>query len=236
MNKEEGAMAADPHNRNLVLNGIEGVLFDLDGTLNDSEWLAQEAYSVGISHAIGADLTEEQKKLLMGRPFSDLFSVLPRLSQSEYDAIVAETLAYYKKRNHEVKSYPGIKELLRKLNRAGFRLGIVTAKLRENALFELDSNSILEYFEQVFAKEDCREFKPSPRPLLDLAERMGIAPSRCLYLGDQPSDVVAANSAGMVSCAALWGEGERKRLEPVNPGFFFDTVEDFSRELGSVKK
>jgi len=157
--------------------------------------------------------------------------VFPQLNQNEYDSIVAETLAYYKKRNHQVKSYPGIKELLRELTRVGFRLGIVTAKLRENALFELESNSILEYFEQIFAKEDCREFKPSPLPLLDLAEKMGIAPSKCLYLGDQPSDIVASNSAVVVSCAALWGECDRKRLEPVSPAFVFETVEDFCLEL-----
>jgi pyrophosphatase PpaX len=52
-----------------------------------------------------------------------------------------------------------------------------------------------------------------------------------MYVGDQPSDIVAANSAGMTSCAALWGEGERQRLEPANPSFLFETVEDFTRTL-----
>jgi pyrophosphatase PpaX len=180
---------------------------------------------------LGEDITDAQRLLLVGKPFSALFSVFPHLSQGTYDSIVDETLAYYKKRNNEIRSYPGIEPLLRELKEKGFRLGIVTAKLRENALSELSSNSIIHYFDRVLGKEDCREFKPSPVPLLDLAETLGVEPANCVYVGDQPSDIIAANSAGMVSCAALWGEGDGERLKSSQPDFVFDRVADFAQFL-----
>lgn len=210
---------------------IDAVLFDLDGTLNDSEWLGQEAYSLGISETIGKSLTDNQKLQLIGKPFSALYQVFPDLDEADYAKIVDATLFHYKKRNREIRSYPGIKELLVSLNSSGFRLGILTAKLRENVLIELECNSILQYFENIFAKEDCREFKPSPKPLLDLAAKFGVDPMKCIYLGDQPSDILAANSAGMISCGALWGEGQENRLKPSSPMFLFETIGSFHAKV-----
>ena len=103
-----------------------------------------------------------------------------------------------------------------------FILGIVTAKLRENAENELRNTGLLPFFEAVLAKEDCLDFKPSPVPLLQLSEKLNLQPNLCLYVGDQPTDIQATHAANMTSVAALWGEGKLERLSPLNPTFLIN--------------
>ncbi|WP_169507466.1 HAD family hydrolase [Paenibacillus harenae] len=62
----------------------------------------------------------------------------------------------------------------------------------------------------------------SPIPLLQLAEKLNLQPEKCLYVGDQPTDIQATHAANMTGIAALWGEGRRERLSPLNPTFLFD--------------
>jgi len=47
--------------------------------------------------------------------------------------------------------------------------------------------------------------KPHPAPLLEAARRLGVAPARCVYVGDDLRDVQAGRAAGMVTLAAAWG-------------------------------
>jgi phosphoglycolate phosphatase-like HAD superfamily hydrolase len=80
-------------------------------------------------------------------------------------------------------------------------------------------------------KEDCHDFKPSPVPLLQLAEKPTVKPIECLYIGDQPTDIQATHSANMVSVAALWGEGKMERLSPLNPSFLFNSPNQLTELL-----
>ncbi|KRE34915.1 HAD family hydrolase [Paenibacillus sp. Soil522] len=199
-----------------------GVLFDLDGTLINSEGLGSEAYNYGVQKVLNRELNESEKQYLLGKPFKALDVIFPFLSPSEKEKIIEETLAYYRKYNHQIKEYPGIREMIKILHENEFILGIVTAKLRENAENELRNTGLLPFFEAVLAKEDCLDFKPSPVPLLQLSEKLNLQPNLCLYVGDQPTDIQATHAANMTSVAALWGEGKLERLSPLNPTFLIN--------------
>jgi len=204
------------------MSRFKGIFFDLDGTLIDSEGLGTEAYNYGIQKVLNREMNETEKQFLLGKPFNALDIVFPFLSSSEKEEIIKETLVYYRKYNHLIEEYHGIREMIKTLHENGFKLGIVTSKLKQNAETELRNTGLFSFFEAVLAKEDCLDFKPSPVPLLQLAEKLNIQPKQCLYVGDQPTDIQAAHAANMTSVAALWGEGKLGRLSPLDPTFLLN--------------
>ncbi|GAE32889.1 HAD family hydrolase [Halalkalibacter hemicellulosilyticus] len=210
---------------------IKGVLFDLDGTLINSEWLGTESYNYGIQKILNKELTKSDKQYLLGKPFNALNDLFPFLTVTETEKIIAETLGYYRKYHHQIKEYEGIKEMLQGLKNKGYKLGLVTAKLKNNATKELENTGLFPFFEVIMRKEDCYEFKPSPVPLLQLAEKLNLKPIECLYIGDQPTDIQATHSANMISVAALWGEGKMERLCPLNPNYLFKSPKQLTKLL-----
>lgn len=209
---------------------ITSVIFDLDGTLLDSEWLGSEAYNSGICSVIGRELSASEKEFLLGKPFQAISVLFPN---HDLDTIVMKVLEHYKLHNHKIKTYEGIPGLLNRLCHDGYKLGIVTAKERENAEKELSGTGIRHYFDVVLTMEDTKEFKPSPVPLLQAAELLSVLPEECMYIGDQPTDIEATHAAKMVSVAALWGEGKQERLVPLSPAHcanFPTEVLDFLHE------
>ena len=60
--------------------------------------------------------------------------------------------------------------------------------------------------------DDAVRPKPDPAPLLEAARRLSLAPSTCVYIGDQPTEMRAAHAAGMACLGAAWGQGDADRL------------------------
>jgi len=77
-----------------------------------------------------------------------------------------------------------------------FALGIATNSLRADVAFVLDRLAIAHFFTAVVTREDYAEAKPAPDAYLTAAQRLGIAPGRCLVFEDAERGVVAAHRAG----------------------------------------
>ncbi|MNI36918.1 Pyrophosphatase PpaX [compost metagenome] len=110
------------------MSRFKGIFFDLDGTLINSEGLGTEAYNYGIQKVLNREMNETEKQFLLGKPFNALDIVFPLLSSSEKEEIIEETLVYYRKYNHLIEEYHGIREMIKILHENGFKLGIVTSK------------------------------------------------------------------------------------------------------------
>ena len=101
--------------------------------------------------------------------------------------------------------FDGVAELLDAIEAAGSRWGIVTNKPEKLArdlmpLLGWDTRCAV-----LIGGDSLPERKPHPLPLLHSAEVLGVAPSRCVYVGDDRRDIESARAAGMPSIAALWG-------------------------------
>ena len=202
---------------------VTTILFDLDGTILDSESLSRASYDVGIQAVLRRPLRPEEAEYLVGKPFRALQDLFPG---ADVDEIVRQKFTFYEQEHHRIRPYPGVGDLLGDLRRAGYPLGIVTAKLRRYAHIELDQNGLLEHFSVVICQEDCRAFKPAPDPLLQAAHALDADPATCIYIGDQPTDMRAAAAARMPGVAALWGEGQADRLREAAPQYWANAPGD----------
>jgi pyrophosphatase PpaX len=202
----------------LRLRGAKAVLFDLDGTLQDSSRAMTDAVeNVLESRAFGCDRIRVAE--MMGMPLENIFAVLaPNLSTKEVWQLVREYREYYMAHHLETTSiHPSARMLLTKLRAKGYKLGIITGKYREPVIGALDYFGISELFDVVVTGYEVKNHKPAPDIVVEAARRLGVSPEECVVVGDSPFDVEAGNRAGSFTIAVLSNTYARKQLEDAKP-------------------
>ncbi|MDF2723421.1 MAG: gph, partial [Paenibacillus sp.] len=164
------------------------------------------------------EATAEELDSLVGKPVR---KVMSQLFPEHGESIMARAVEHYHANCESIRCYDGVKEMIKRLA-ADYALAIVSSKPRMYILRELEVHELLAFFPVIVGQEDTELHKPHPAPLLLAAEQLDIEPEHCMYVGDQPTDMIAAHRAGMVSAAALWGEGKRERLSAVSPRYVFE--------------
>lgn len=194
----------------LIDSDVQGVLFDLDGTLIDTLDLIRASMRHATATVLGEALTDEVLMHNVGVP---LAVQMREFSSSRADELLSAYRAHNDQVHDElVREYFGVEEALERLRAEGLRLGVVTSKMHAVAERGLERFALNRYFEFVIGSDDVPIHKPDPYPLILAAERFGVAPGRCAYVGDSPHDMTAARAAGMIAVAALWGVSGRERL------------------------
>jgi pyrophosphatase PpaX len=208
---------------------VRGVLFDLDGTLIDTEELILSSARHATRLVLGEALPDDVLRHNIGVPL--------RVQMGEYaPGHVDELLAAYREHNDRVhddliREYVGTEGALEALRAAGWAMGIVTSKSRSVAQRGLDFFGLGRFFEFVVGYEDTKIHKPEAEPVLEGARRLGIGAGRCVYVGDSPHDMAAGKAAGSITVAALWGPFPRRVLEP-GPDYAIACLSDLVDLLG----
>lgn len=203
------------------------LLFDLDGTLIDSEELILSSYrhtmAVHLGHVPPADVWKES----MGRPLIVQLEAFAR-SAEELRAM-ERTYTEHNLANHRdlVRPFPGIGSLMQRLRALGVRMGIVTSKRARATRMGLQLCGIHEgWFSAIIAADDVTRYKPDPQPVRKALQALGEEePRRALFIGDSPHDIRAGSGAGTRTGAALWGPYSRAQLEPACPDYWVATPE-----------
>jgi pyrophosphatase PpaX len=210
------------------------VLWDLDGTIQDSESLAREGTRYGFKQILDREPTADEYAQLVGRPVRAVYKEW--FDDDLASRIIDTGTRFYQERAHEISCYPGIPELLNDMKRRGHKMGIVSSKRRFHVVSELQSQGLHDLFDVIVAQEDTQQHKPLPDPLILATRRLGIFPEDCIYIGDQPSDVQAAKAAGMISIAALWGDGNVERLKSASPTIMAQNPMEILNYIVQIKR
>jgi beta-phosphoglucomutase len=189
-----------------------GVIFDMDGVLVDS-YAAHLASWKRLAAELGAAITEDQFSATFGRTSREIIRQL-------FDVTDRETVARYDTRKEalyrdiirgRVPVMAGAIELVTTLHQAGFRLAVGSSGPPENIALVCEECVLDSMLAGKVSGADVTEGKPDPEVFLLAAERIGVAPERCVVIEDAPSGVEAAIRAGM-RCIALAGTVESTRL------------------------
>ena len=193
-------------------------IFDLDGTLCDSvesiAWSGNRMLSdLGLRQA-----TLEEYKAFVGDGVDVLMRRLLRFGGDEECARFEKAKKLYTKYFHEgclyhVKPYPGIPEVLKRLKGEGAKLAVLSNKPHENTVKVIEKTFALDTFDLVQGQSDLFPRKPAPDGALYLAERLGVLPEECLYVGDAGTDMKTGRAANMYTVGVLWGFRDREELE-----------------------
>lgn len=206
-------------------SGVKAVIFDNDGTLVDTYDLIVASFNYALTKVLGKTLPEEVLMKKVGQPLKVQiadFTEDEDERQRIWDAYQEHNHRYH---DEVVKAFPGLRESLQALRERGYRLAIVTSKRHEMTLRGLRVTGIEECFEFVVGADDWPEHKPAPGGIVHACELLDLAPRECAYVGDSPYDLQAANGAGVVSVAALWGMFPEEVLAAEGPDYKVATPE-----------
>ncbi|MFF5210632.1 HAD family hydrolase [Streptosporangium sp. NPDC000396] len=176
------------------------VLFDMDGTLVDTEGLWWEACAA-VAAELGLELTEADTGHVLGRPVEHTAAHLVRQGRiSPVEASVESigrrlTDAFAERIEGGVTPLPGAIRLLDDLRAAGVPTALVSASPRQIVDMVLRTVGA-ERFRLVVAAEDTARGKPLPDPYLKAAAELGVDPAECVAVEDSPTGIAAARAAG----------------------------------------
>lgn len=186
---------------------IDGILFDLDGTLLDT--------AADLTAALNHILEGKQLKSLSideARPYisigvSGLLTLGGITTKNPlFPSLHQKFLDYY--RRHiciHTHLFPEVKTLINYLQEKKYAWGIVTNKSATLTEDLISKFPLLNTANCIIAGDTLKYSKPHPLPLLYACDCIGCTPKNCVYVGDAKSDIEAANAAGMFSLIALYG-------------------------------
>jgi len=204
---------------------IEVVFFDLDDTIVDTTRLAEMARRNAIEnmvrHGLPVDFDTAYNELLeliseYGSNFGRHFDYLLRRLDVPYDPklVAAGVISYHNTKFAYLRTVRGVRRLLLRLQKDGYRLGIITdgdpIKQWEKILrLEIDA-----YFDGVFISDSLGVKKPHPKIFRKAVKKMGVEPERAVMVGDRLySDIYGAKRVGMRTIWFRYGKYADRELE-----------------------
>lgn len=178
------------------------ILFDMDGTLIDSEGLWLEA-EISVMHSLGSDWTDQDQSFCLGGPLERVvdYMIAKADSRESSDDVGGRLLdeMEHKLRHSALSWRPGARALLFEARERGIPTALVSASW--NRLIDAVSEKIDEdlgraAFDVVIAGDDVGMSKPHPEPYLTAAAALGVDTASCMALEDSPTGVASAVSAG----------------------------------------
>lgn len=191
-----------------LFNGVDAVLFDLDGTLIDS--------APDLGAAVDRMRTErglpsmplEHYRHMAGAGARGMlglaFGMTPE--HPDFQAMREEFFVNYEAcMTERTVAFHGVEEMIAGLNARRLAWGVVTNKAERFSLPLTKAMPLFISAGTVVSGDTTPHAKPHPAPLIEAARCIGVLPSRCIYVGDDERDIVAGRAAGMFTIAATYG-------------------------------
>jgi beta-phosphoglucomutase len=179
----------------------KAVLWDLDGTLVDSEefhWLSWR----DIMHREGIELSYEQFLASFGQRNDRILAAwLPGMDPARAQRIGEDKEAEYRRlvETHGLAPLPGAREWLVALRDAGWKQSIASSAPGQNVITMLRVLGLERYLDAIVSAEDVTAGKPDPEVFLKAAEKLSTPPIRCVVVEDAAAGVEGARRGGMRS-------------------------------------
>ncbi|MGM0876742.1 MAG: pyrophosphatase PpaX [Bacillota bacterium] len=209
---------------------INTLLFDLDGTLINTNELIIESFL----HTLNSYYPNKYKRE----------DVLPFIGPTLYDTFASinqdkmeEMVIAYRKFNHEqhddlVTEYETVFETIKTLKEQGFKLGIVTTKIRDTVNMGLKLTKLDQFFDVVVTLDDVENAKPDPEPVLKALEQLGSSPDEAIMVGDNHHDVLAGKNAGTKTAGVSWSIKGREYISSYHPDYLLEKMSDLLPIVG----
>lgn len=193
---------------------VHALLFDVDGTLSDTDNLLAARIAMLIPDGLVRDRRRAARSMVMSLegPANAALGLADRLGLD--DEMVAALNWAYRHRGHSRTRHrliAGVDLLLARL-RGQYPLAVVSARDERSTLQFLDELRLRDHFDFVITALTTARTKPYPDPIDHAARCLGLAPNQCLMIGDTTVDMIAARRAGAQSVGVLCGFGHRGEL------------------------
>lgn len=213
---------------------IDTVIFDFDGTIANTNQVIINSWQHTYMARNGAPGDEEEIVKSFGEPLAvTMAKVFP-------DFDVDESIKIY--RGYQVQHFsdmieifPGVKESMEKLKKEGYRIAVVTSRMRNTTCEGMEAFGIEHLVDTLVSCEDTDKHKPDPEPVLKALEKLEIEPEEAVMVGDSMFDIRCAHNAGVKAALVSWAVAvsDEERNGPEGPEYYLEEADDI---LDIVKK
>jgi HAD superfamily hydrolase (TIGR01509 family) len=189
----------------------QGVIFDVDGTLVDSNDAHARAF-VEAFREFGFEIPFEKVRRLIGKGSDKL---IPELIGRHDEAIAERKKRIFKARYlPTLRPFPGVEPLLDKLKTMGLKLAVASSAAKDELDALLEVAQAKRYFEERTGADDAERSKPDPDVVQAALQKLALPPARCVMVGDTPYDAQAAWAAGVAFIGMRCGGWRDADLQP----------------------
>lgn len=189
----------------MSLENIQGVLFDLDGTLVDTSYdlayclneLLQQHHKQPLDYGVIRPHIGSGAKGILALGFD---------SEENFAELTTRFLELYDNNlTRHAKLFKGMAKVLTHLEAANIDWGIVTNKHERFARPLLTKLNLIDRAKVVICGDTLTQSKPSPEPILYACDKIDTKPESTLYVGDSDSDIIASQKAKTITVFATYG-------------------------------
>ena len=219
---------------------IRAIIFDFDGTVADTIPAICEGVNLTME-AFGLPLhtIEEVATYINNGPRMLITRALPKEKQND-EALIDRALAHYNLAYqtvcmHTDHPYDGIKELIERLRREGYRIGVLSNK--QDFLVRPMCESVLENgFDAVLGSLPDHPAKPHPYLSQKIAAMLDVEPTECIMIGDSDVDIRTAQNADMLHIGVTWGYRDAEFLRANGAANLVDTPDALYTAIKQLAK
>ena len=177
-------------------------IFDMDGVIYDSEPIHAKAKKLVLAEW-GISISDERLATFVGRSSRDFYGTMVKENpqcRASWQELADRKHSLYRTmlaEDDSVKAMPGIRDLLERIRKAGYPIGLGSSSTMEMIELVLTRLDLKDYFSVLVSGNDLPKSKPDPMIFLTVAERLGVSPSICTVIEDATAGVAAAKAAGM---------------------------------------
>ncbi|MCR8636257.1 pyrophosphatase PpaX [Paenibacillus radicis (ex Xue et al. 2023)] len=210
---------------------IHTVLFDLDGTIIDTNELIIQSFLHTFDGITPEPVTREHIIPNMGRSLVDQMKFFSGKDEVE-DLILKYRTFNIEKHDQLVTEFQGVRETLGKLHAAGIKMGIVTSKVRITSEMGLKLCGLYDFFDTIVTVQDVEKPKPDPEGIRKALKELGSEAEGAAMVGDSHYDIEAAHNAGLPSIAVAWSLKGLDYLNQYNPTYIINDIRELLPIVG----
>lgn len=210
---------------------IDTLLFDLDGTLLDTNELIISSFLHTMETHFPGEYDREKVMRFYGGTLEDSFG-----SVAKDEAMTMEMVKTYRtfnldKHDEMAVAFDGVYEVLEKLHNAGYKMAIVTSKKLDSAIRGLKLIDIEKFFDVVVSADCVQNHKPHHEPVEMALEKLGKAPDVAMMVGDNYHDIESGHSAGTKTVCVSWTIHDIEKMKSYHPDFIIETMHELLNVL-----
>ena len=211
---------------------IEGVIFDVDGTIVDSISYYHVYFNDGLE---GIGLKPISKGLLLkflGEGISlkkILRTVIPDdRDENVIEMVAGEILEKFVKIDMELPLLPGVRDVFAFLKAAETKIGVATGRT-SGAAYEwkrLKEKGLDGFVDVVVTASEVENRKPAPDLITECAKKLSLHPKNCLVIGDSVSDIISGKKAGAIPVAVCTGIENSETIKSQSPEAVLQSLDE----------
>lgn len=213
---------------------VHGAIFDMDGTMFDTERLRFQTLQHASRELIGVEFSESYLMQCLGLSARSA----EQLAKERYGQDVpyaeirqrADVLELEHVRHHGVPIKKGLLQVLERLRKAGLKMAVATSSRRAIAEEYLINANVYKFFDVLVCGDEIKQGKPHPEIFISAAEKINLSPAQCLMFEDSENGLRSAYDAGGMT--VLFKDIKTPNESMLAQAqYYYETVEDFLTEL-----